>query len=446
MDIPFGFRIAMYVALSCVNLYVLIVLLKMFFGYKSNINRLIRACIYLIYMILGIVTYFTNIIPVINVIIGFMLNILVAIFFFNGRLRKKIIVSIFFLLFSTTIETIICLISIWAFGVAIDAFVYSDTLTLIGSTIYSIFSIIIIMCINYYYTKRDNLEKFNLIDSIDVIILPICSIGIILVFMNLLMKSYISGEKILIFTLIFMIFINLLFYFFMGRLKELEKIKYDNELLRSKSEYYVELERNINSTFERIRIIKHDLSYHLLFLKAKIENHDEKSFLEAKDKINSLVNDALKDEFKIFTKNFKLNTVLNYKLFEIDNWNINANVNVSILENAIIDEGSLYVILGNAIDNVINYFKETDLAEKNLYIKIFDDVNNLYIKISNSFFGNLKFKNGLPITTNKDKANHGIGLKSIKKLVDDKEGYFKVSVMDNVFSLEILLYDEIKYK
>ncbi len=38
---------------------------------------------------------------------------------------------------------------------------------------------------------------------------------------------------------------------------------------------------------------------------------------------------------------------------------------------------------------------------------------------------------------------HGVGLKSIKKIVDDKNGYFKIKTNNHVFSLEIVLFDEI---
>ncbi len=38
---------------------------------------------------------------------------------------------------------------------------------------------------------------------------------------------------------------------------------------------------------------------------------------------------------------------------------------------------------------------------------------------------------------------HGVGLKSIKKIVEDKNGHFKIKTNNHVFSLEIVLFDEI---
>ncbi len=75
--------------------------------------------------------------------------------------------------------------------------------------------------------------------------------------------------------------------------------------------------------------------------------------------------------------------------------------------------------------------------------KILEESDNLLIKISNPYRHKLIFENGLPITNKNDKLMHGIGLKSIKKIVNEKQGYFKINTDDNIFSLEILLFDEI---
>ena len=124
---------------------------------------------------------------------------------------------------------------------------------------------------------------------------------------------------------------------------------------------------------------------------------------------------------------------------------INVVVKVNINEKSKIEENNLYIILGNAIDNAIQSFDFANKEHKNIAIGIFDDNNNLFIKITNPYEGTIKFKNGLPLTTKKDKSMHGIGLKSIKKLVEDKNGYFKIAVTDNIFTLELLLYDEIRF-
>ena len=56
----------------------------------------------------------------------------------------------------------------------------------------------------------------------------------------------------------------------------------------------------------------------------------------------------------------------------------------------------------------------------------------------------LVFENGLPLTTKQDKSMHGIGLKSIRKLVEDQNGYFNIKTENYIFSLEILLFHEME--
>ncbi|MCQ4936347.1 GHKL domain-containing protein [Anaerotignum propionicum] len=109
-----------------------------------------------------------------------------------------------------------------------------------------------------------------------------------------------------------------------------------------------------------------------------------------------------------------------------------------------LNESSLYIILGNAIDNALECLCKRESIEKKLSILILEDNKNLLIKIENPFTGSLNFKNGLPLTTKQNRTMHGIGLQSIRKLVQEKDGYFKITTINNNFSLEILLYGEIK--
>lgn len=105
----------------------------------------------------------------------------------------------------------------------------------------------------------------------------------------------------------------------------------------------------------------------------------------------------------------------------------------------------MYIILGNVIDNAVRNFDSSTSDVKQIIIRIFDDCGNLYIKISNPYCKKLNFKNGLPITDKEKKSLHGVGLRSIKSLIESKNGYFDISIKNNLFTIEILLYDEIKY-
>ena len=61
------------------------------------------------------------------------------------------------------------------------------------------------------------------------------------------------------------------------------------------------------------------------------------------------------------------------------------------------------------------------------------------IQVENTFEGELKMKDGRPLTSKADKENHGIGIRSIKSIVEKYQGTVSVRVQDGNFVLTILL-------
>ena len=178
-------------------------------------------------------------------------------------------------------------------------------------------------------------------------------------------------------------------------------------------------------------------------MKSKLEENENGFHQEVISEIDKMIEDSMPDENFEYTKNKKFNRILNYKLFSIKD--IEVDIKVTIPEDIDIDEMSLYIILGNLIDNAVRNFDKSLSKLDKIVIRIVDDNENLFIKISNPYAKKLRFRNGLPLTDKPDTSLHGIGLKSVKELVERKNGYFKIDTDDFIFCLEILLFDEMKH-
>lgn len=85
--------------------------------------------------------------------------------------------------------------------------------------------------------------------------------------------------------------------------------------------------------------------------------------------------------------------MLDYKLFVANKSEIEVDIKVSIRDDTYIDEISLYTILGNAIDNTTRNFDSSNSYMKNINIRIVDDYDNLFIRMSNPYNKRLNFKN-----------------------------------------------------
>lgn len=97
------------------------------------------------------------------------------------------------------------------------------------------------------------------------------------------------------------------------------------------------------------------------------------------------------------------------------------------------------IILGNLLDNAI---EASSKVEENPYInvKLKYDKGRLFLQVANPYAGELIEKSGKFITTKADKDNHGIGLESVKKVIQKYSGTMSVDYDDNIFSVVILMY------
>ena len=96
----------------------------------------------------------------------------------------------------------------------------------------------------------------------------------------------------------------------------------------------------------------------------------------------------------------------------------------------------------NLIDNITEAnLKISNIEERYAFINIEYKKNALRIVTQNNYDNiNLDSKNNI-ITSKKDILNHGIGLKSIKKIVNKYYGKLNINIEDKKFEIEIILFN-----
>lgn len=364
---------------------------------------------------------------------------------FEINIKVKFVLALLWTVFRMIIELFIGIVLQLIFSIAFRELLQNDFLNIVGSIICQLFILIFIKATQIVILHKGNSENILSETSLQICIIPLCSIIILVSYTQISFQDSLN-EYITILSLSLIVLMNVFFFYLFDKLKSAEKLKYENQLLKNQSEYYYLLDQNISDTFEKVRTLKHDMKHHLLYLKSKTEDSIDQSMLEIKASLDALIQETLESDFIEYTQNKKLNRLLNYKLGLINQSDINIDIKTNILQDAHIDESSLYVILGNALDNAISNFDNNKSGNKSISIRIMDDDGNLYIRIANPHTKKLKFKSGLPVTDKSDKILHGLGLKSIKKIVESKRGGFKISATEQEFVLEILLYDEMTYE
>lgn len=185
-------------------------------------------------------------------------------------------------------------------------------------------------------------------------------------------------------------------------------------------------------TIDLINVKCHDIKYKLGALLS-----GNKSI--ASDAVADLQSSISIYDTRISSGNKILDTVLTEKSLYCEQNGINFSCMADGAKLGFMDDGDLYCLFGNIVDNAleaVNAVPERERRVINLVVKEKNGI--LTVQEENYFCGELQFVNGLPRTTKSDKNYHGFGTRSISMIVDKYGGALKVSANDGIFSLSIV--------
>ena len=97
------------------------------------------------------------------------------------------------------------------------------------------------------------------------------------------------------------------------------------------------------------------------------------------------------------------------------------------------------MILGNILDNALEAAANIDPSrERIISLKVGTVSGNTVIRCANSFYGSLELKSGLPATSKDDKKRHGLGLPSVRQVVQRLGGYLTIDDSNEQFIITIM--------
>ena len=103
------------------------------------------------------------------------------------------------------------------------------------------------------------------------------------------------------------------------------------------------------------------------------------------------------------------------------------------------DNLDTYSLFNNALNNAI----ESSIKLKNdqyreIQVNIYKDKNLALVRIQNIYDGKVIVKDKKLVTTKKDKANHGYGIKSMEIVVKKYQGVMNYKTENNIFVLQLV--------
>ena len=99
----------------------------------------------------------------------------------------------------------------------------------------------------------------------------------------------------------------------------------------------------------------------------------------------------------------------------------------------------LYSLFGNILSNAVEAVSDLSDGDKKVISFTVRRVGDMLIVESENYYSrNISFKDGLPLTSKRDKQSHGDGMKSIKMLAEKYGGEMSIKTENQVFNLNIV--------
>ncbi len=178
----------------------------------------------------------------------------------------------------------------------------------------------------------------------------------------------------------------------------------------------------------------HDLKHQIAAIKAEISREKQLEYL------NEIEEDIKTYEAQNKTGNKVLDSILSAKslICAKENINFTCVADGTALENLKVTD--ICSIVGNALDNAIEYEKTLQDEEKRLIkVAIYAQGNLIVMRFENYFEGEFKEVDGSIATSKADKQNHGFGLKSMRFTAEKYGGVMKYEKKGSWFSLSFVI-------
>ncbi|MDO4647776.1 MAG: ATP-binding protein [Eubacteriales bacterium] len=179
----------------------------------------------------------------------------------------------------------------------------------------------------------------------------------------------------------------------------------------------------------------HDLKHQIEILRRE-SNSDEK--LKYLDKMER---DIRQYEAQNKTGNNILDIILTSKSLSCQRHHTELTVVADGSLIGFMDAMDISSLFGNALDNAIESVRRIEnYSERLIHLTIVQQKSFVHITVENRYVGEIRFRNGLPVTTKSMEVGyHGFGVKSIKSTVEKYGGSLTVSADNGWFRLNILI-------
>lgn len=352
---------------------------------------------------------------------------------YSGKLYKKLTMVFLYHFIWIAIEMLL--------GYTVMAFIIVDdyaNFELLCSIISKIILLALVKIVPLFIEPSIECDLSNRY-RIMLIVLPI--ISSVVVYNIFLITSKVERQDLVSFSAVsssLILVLNLLVYDIYIKLLEQTEIRRKNTIYEKQICLFQEQINVKEAALLNDKIIKDKFHHQLSFIKELVYQKELSQLNEFIDGI--MRKEQVEKSGPSNSGNILLDYIINSKCEVAQKNNIVCTVRTEVPYKFSFLDGDICIIIGNALDNAIEGALKYD-SERYIYIEIIFRKNNLFIKIENSFDGNIKRnRHGHLISMKSDLTRHGLGLALIEKSVEKYNGLVNCDIDGHKFTLTVLLY------
>lgn len=410
----------MLLMLDIVDTYIIYKYISLFYG-KTGSSRKAELFSYVIFYMISAGVLFLNHIPMLNLLYTIAAYYLLGLNYNAGILKR---------IFNTVSVTAIMICLEGAASALFGIFQLNQVMEYPNKEIQTklIFLVLeygaylLISCLSNLKHSEISIRHW-----LELIVIPLLSL------MYIIQLSFHADGETAMFGSIVVFIINLVTFYLYSSLQEMISVKREKEMLARQMEIYSRQYEQMKDTISNTRRLRHDLKNLFIQIEALADGKHRRELSEligtAEEKLNG-------QYLYANSGNIVFDSILNYKLQEAVSKGIAVDLNVRIPQDKEFSAFDMAALLGNLIDNAIEAAEQLTNNQKYIRMELTYDRSVLHLYIENSYIspGNPDLS-----TVKKDSENHGIGLLSVRSIVDKYNGELRITREANIFKTEIQL-------
>lgn len=215
-----------------------------------------------------------------------------------------------------------------------------------------------------------------------------------------------------------------------NEVKQQEKMEAMNS--RMMSEQY----KSLCAMYEAKRRQFHDMRHHLVTVDGFLKDGAPEA---ARAYVEEQLDVSMSSKCQNYTGVPVIDFMLNYKVAQAKEQGIEVNLFLNV-HTCPVKDSDFCVVLGNLLDNAIEAVSVLEAPRRCIKVSMKMARNIFVLEISNPYEGKRRKTEGRYETTKADRASHGLGLASVRNIVEGAEGLMDIHDDGKLFVVVVSLF------